>query len=223
MDPIQVLIVDDHTMVRMGLQLCLKNYPEITVVDEATGGKEALQKIEVNQPDVILMDLIMPEMDGVEVIREINTRWPAVKVIALTSFTEEKHITAAMDAGASGYLLKDVEPPALVAAIKDTYRGEVPLHPQAARVLLESWRHATAASSSSISANTSPLTKREMDVLHLLGQGKTNRAIAEELVIAEKTVKAHVSSILNKFDAGNRWQAVRRARQLGLLPPLSSS
>jgi NarL family two-component system response regulator LiaR len=221
MDPIQVLIVDDHTMVRMGLKLCLRNYPEITVVGEAANGKEALQKIEVNQPHVILMDLIMPEMNGVEAIREINLRWPAVKVIALTSFTEDEHITAAIDAGASGYLLKDVEPPALVAAIKDTYRGEVPLHPQAAKVLVDSWRDATNGSSTL--ASPSPLTPRETDVLRLLGRGKTNRAIAEELVIAEKTVKAHVSSILSKFGVRNRWQAVRRARQLGLLPPLSSS
>jgi DNA-binding NarL/FixJ family response regulator len=223
MEPIQVFIVDDHTMVRMGLQLCLTNYSEVTVVGEAASGKEALQKIELHQPHVILMDLIMPEMNGVEAIREINTRWPAVKVIALTSFTEDEHITAAMEAGASGYLLKDVEPPALVAAIKETHCGRVPLHPQAAKVLLNSWRNANAASGSSISASASLLTRRETDVLQLLGRGKSNRAIAEELVIAEKTVKAHVSSILNKFGARNRWQAVRRARQLGLLPPLSSS
>lgn len=221
MDPIQIFIVDDHTMVRMGLKLCLANYPEITVVGEAANGKEALQKIEVNQPQVILMDLIMPEMNGIAAIREIKVRWPAVKVIALTSFTEEEHITDAMDAGASGYLLKDVEPPALVAAIKETHRGEVPLHPQAAKVLLDSWRDATTDSSTL--ASSSPLTKRETDVLQLLGKDKSNRAIAEELVIAEKTVKAHVSSILNKFGVRNRWQAVRRARQLGLLPPLSSS
>lgn len=219
MEPIQVFIVDDHTMVRMGLRLCLANYAEVTVVGEAANGREALQKIEDSQPQIVLMDLIMPEMNGVEAIRKIKTRWPAVKVIALTSFTEDEYITAAMDAGASGYLLKDVEPAALVEAIKETHRGEVPLHPQAAKVLLDSWRDATGARS----VPASPLTERETEVLQLLGKGKSNRAIAAELVIAEATVKAHVSSILNKFGVRNRWQAVRHARQSGILPPLNSS
>lgn len=218
MDAIRVLIVDDHTMVRMGLKLCLANYSGVTVVGEAANGQEALQEIETCQPHVVLMDLIMPELSGVDAIRAVRKHWPEVKVLALTSFTEDTHVTAAMEAGAAGYLFKDVEPHELVAAIQEAHRGEVPLHPQAARVLVDSWRDATKHSLTPVRA--SPLTKRETEVLQLLGQGKSNRAIAQELVISEKTVKAHVSSILSKFGVRNRMQAVHCGRQLGLLPPL---
>lgn len=217
MNPIRVLIVDDHTMVRMGLKLCLASHSGVTVVGEATNGREALQQIEICRPQVVLMDLVMPEMNGVDAIREIRARWSAVKVLALTSFTEDEHVTAAMKAGAGGYLLKDVEPRELVAAIQEAYRGEVPLHPQAARVLVDSWRDTTAQT------NASPLTSRETEVLRLVAEGMSNRAIAQELVISEKTVKAHVSSILSKFGVRNRWQAVSHARQSGLLPPSSST
>ena len=221
MNSIRVLIVDDHTMVRMGLKLCLSTYRDISVVGEASSGQEALQQIEASQPQVVLMDLVMPKMSGVEVIREVRRRWPYIKVLALTSFTDDKHVTAAIDAGAAGYLLKDVEPRELVAAIQQAYEGEIPLDPQAARVLINSWReggHSTPAQTDS-----SLLTRRETEVLQLLGHGKSNRTIAQELNISEKTVKFHVSSILNKFGVQNRMQAVRQGRQLGLLPPLSSS
>lgn len=221
MDSIRVLIVDDHTMVRMGLKLCLSTYRDISVVGEASNGQEALQQIEASQPHVVLMDLVMPKMSGVEVIREARRRWPHIKMLALTSFIEDKHVTAAIDAGAAGYLLKDVEPRELVAAIQQAYEGEIPLDPQAARVLINSWReggHATP-----VQTEPSPLTQRETEVLQLLGQGKSNRTIAQELNISEKTAKFHVSSILTKFGVQNRTQAVRQGRKLGLLPPLSSS
>lgn len=223
MNPIRVLIVDDHTMVRMGLKLCLSNYSQITVVGEAASGQEALRQIEAGQPQVVLMDLVMPEMGGIEVIRRVKARWPQIKVLALTSFSEDKHVTAAIDAGAAGYLLKDVEPWELVAAIQQAHSGEVPLHPQAARVLVDSWRDVTRPAPSPAQAEPSPLTKRETEILQLLGHGKSNRTIAQELSISEKTVKAHVSSILSKLGVQNRTQAVRQGRQLGLLPPLTSS
>lgn len=223
MDPIRVLIVDDHTMVRMGLKLCLSNYSQVAVVGEAASGREALQQLEAGQPQVVLMDLVMPEMSGIEAIRQIRARWPKVKVLALTSFSEDKHVTAAIDAGAAGYLLKNVEPRELVAAIQQAHSGEVPLHPQAARVLVDSWRDVAKPAPAFTPADASPLTKRESEILHLLGYGKSNRTIAQELSISEKTVKAHVSSILSKLEVQNRTQAVRQGRQLGLIPPLSSS
>ena len=163
MNTVRVFIVDDHTMVRMGLKLCLANYDEVTVVGEAANGRQALQKIEACRPEVVLMDLVMPEMNGVEAIRAIRARWPEIKVLALTSFTEDTHVTAAMKAGASGYLLKDVEPPELIGAIQDTYHGRVPLDPQAARVLVDSWRDVTGEDHLP-SAQTSPLTQRETEV-----------------------------------------------------------
>jgi len=223
MDPIRVLIVDDHTMVRMGLKLCLSNYSQVTVVGEAASGQEALQQLAVGQPQVVLMDLVMPEMSGIEVIRQIKIRWPQVKVLALTSFSEDEHVTTAIDAGAAGYLLKDVEPRELVTAIQQAHSGEVPLHPQAARVLVDSWRNVAKPTPSPSQADASPLTKRETEILHLLGHGKSNHTIAQELSISEKTVKAHVSSILSKLEVQNRTQAVRQGRQLGLLPSLKSS
>jgi DNA-binding NarL/FixJ family response regulator len=208
-------------MVRMGLRLCLTNYSDILVVGEAANGREAMGKIETSQPQVVLMDLIMPEMNGVEAIREIKARWPAVKVLVLTSFAEDKHVKTALEAGATGYLLKDIEPPALVAAIREAQRGDMPLHAQAARIVIESWREALSSQPAPLSAPPL-LTRREAEILQQLGQGKSNQAIAGELVISEKTVKAHVSSILSELGVRSRLQAVRHARKLGLLPPLNS-
>jgi len=217
MEAIRVLIVDDHTMVRVGLRHCLASYSGVTVVGEAADGQAALREVEACQPHVVLMDLVMPGMNGVDATRLIKVRWPAVKVLALTSFAEDEYVTAAMEAGAAGYLIKDVEPHELVMAIQKAHRGEVPLDSQAARVLVDSWRDTAAQT------NASPLTSRETEVLRLVAEGKSNRVIAEDLVISEKTVKSHVSSILSKFDVRNRMQAVRHARRQGLLPPLSSS
>lgn len=221
MEAIRVLIVDDHTMVRVGLRHCLASYSGVTVVGEAADGQAALREVEACQPHVVLMDLVMPGMNGVDATRLIKVRWPAVKVLALTSFAEDEYVTAAMEAGAAGYLIKDVEPHELVMAIQKAHRGEVPLDSQAARVLVDSWRDAAGRRGREQTA-PSPLTAREIEVLHLVAEGKSNRVIAEDLVISEKTVKSHVSSILSKFDVRNRMQAVRHARRLGLLPPLSS-
>ncbi len=217
MESIRVLIVDDHPTVRIGLKYCLASYNGITVVGDAANGNAAVRQVESLQPHVVLMDLVMPEMNGVDAIRVIKQRWPSVRVIALTSFTENEHVTAAIDAGAAGFLTKDVEPHELVTAIQNAYRGEVPLDSRAAKVLVESWRSATA-SRSSVQASSSPLTAREIEVLKMVADGKSNRDIAAELVISEKTVKAHVSSILSKLGVRNRVQAVKHARQTGLIP-----
>ena len=208
MAPVRVLIVDDHAMVRIGLKHCLASYGDIVVVGEAGNGREAVRQAEAGQPDVVLMDLVMPELNGTEAIRQIKARWPEIKVLALTSFIEEQYITAALEAGAEGYVLKDVEPRDLVAAIRKAHRGEVPLDAQAARVIVNSWRSTAAAS---------PLTDREVEVLRLAAEGKSNRDIAAALVISEKTVKAHISSILAKLGVQNRVQAIRYGRQTGLL------
>lgn len=221
MTPVRILIVDDHPMVRMGLKLCLTNYNDIMVVGEAANGREAMRQIETGQPQVVLMDLVMPEMNGVEAIREINSRWPTVKVLVLTSFAEDKHVKTALEAGATGYLLKDIEPPALVAAIREAQQGDIPLHAQAARIVVESWRDALASQPLPLSAPPL-LTRREVEILQRLDQGQSNQDIAGELVISEKTVKAHVSNILSKLGVRSRLQAVKQARKLGLLPPPES-
>jgi len=214
MAPVRVLIVDDHAMVRIGLKHCLASYGDTVVVGEAGNGREAVRQAEASQPDVVLMDLVMPELNGTEATRQIKARWPEIKVLALTSFIEEQYITAALEAGAEGYVLKDIEPPDLVAAIQKAHRGEVPLDAQAARVIVNSWR-STAAGPGHPAA--SPLTDREVEVLRLAAEGKSNRDIAAALVISEKTVKAHISSILAKLGVQNRVQAIRYGRQTGLL------
>ena len=215
MAPIRVLIVDDHAMVRIGLKYCLASYGDIVVVAEAGNGREAVRQAEACQPDVVLMDLVMPELNGTEAIRQIKARWPEIKVLALTSFIEEQYIMAALEAGAEGYVLKDVEPSDLVAAIQMAHRGELPLDAQAARVIVNSWRSTTAGPSRPAAA--APLTDREVEVLRLAAEGKSNRDIAADLVISEKTVKAHMSSVLAKLGVHNRVQAIRYGRQTGLL------
>jgi DNA-binding NarL/FixJ family response regulator len=215
MAPIRVLIVDDHAMVRVGLRHCLASYGDIVVVGEAGNGREAVTQAEACQPDVVLMDLVMPEMNGTEATRHIKARWAGVKVLALTSFIEEQYITAALEAGADGYVLKDVEPPDLVAAIHRAHRGEVPLDAQAAKVIVNSWRNSSAGPGRAPAI--SPLSEREIEVLRLAAEGKSNRDIAGALVISEKTVKAHMSSILAKLGVQNRVQAIRYGRQTGLL------
>ncbi len=215
MDSIRVLIVDDHAMVRMGLKHCFASYSAIQVVGEAANGRDALREVEACQPQVVLMDLVMPEMNGTEAIRHIKARWPEVKVLALTSFIEDQLITTALEAGAEGYLMKNVEPPDLVAAILKAQRGEFPLDAQAAKVLVASWRHTVGQSR--MPPPAPPLSPREIDVLRLAAEGQSNRDIAEALFVSEKTVKAHISSILIKLGVHNRVQAIHQARQWGLL------
>jgi len=199
---IRVLIVDDHSMVRQGIATFIETQDDIELVGEAANGREALEQVAQFHPDVVLMDLVMPEMDGVTATREIHTRYPDVKVLALTSFVNDAQVAPALQAGAAGYLLKDISANELMNAIRAVVRGETPLAPAVAKKLVEG----VAAPHEETSA-LDQLTEREREVLGLLGHGMSNKEIAAQLSISEKTVKFHVSSILSKLNLNDRTQA----------------
>jgi two-component system, NarL family, response regulator LiaR len=203
-DPIRVLLADDHQMVRQGLIFFLSTQPGIDVVGEAGTGEEALKLVEMLRPDVVLMDIVLPKMSGIEAIRIIHAEYPATEVIMLTSFIDDDKVRDAIQAGAVGYLMKDVDPSALAAAIYATRRGELYLHPEAARRLAEILRP-----NPDDGQEPSPdvLTEREGEVLKLVAHGLSNQSIASQLSITLKTVKAHVSSILLKLELDSRVQA----------------
>jgi two-component system, NarL family, response regulator LiaR len=210
MDKIKVMLVDDHNVVRQGLKLFLATQPDIAVVAEADNGQDALAAVAQHQPDVVLMDLLMPKLDGIGATQQIKARYPDVEVIVLTSFTEDQQITAVIKAGAIGYLLKDVQPTELAAAIRAAQRGEVHLHPEVARRLMQS------LGPNKEPALAEPLTEREIEVLRALSRGESNKQIADTLVVSEKTVKAHVSNILGKLGLQSRTQAVLYALRHGM-------
>ncbi len=210
-DLIRVLIVDDHQVVRKGLRGYLETYPDIQVVAEAENGVQAVALTREHVPDVILMDLLMPEMGGVEAIEQIMVFSPATHIIVLTSYTEDEYLFSAMRAGARGYLLKDVEPEDLVNAIRAAMRGQTTMHPSVAVRLVQGIDHPDNDS-------LADLTERELDVLRLVARGKSNKEIAEELVIAEGTVKSHVSNILSKLHLTHRTQAALYALKRKLVP-----
>jgi DNA-binding NarL/FixJ family response regulator len=205
---IRVLIVDDHSVVRQGLQMFLGLDPEIEVVGEARNGVEAVNMTRELQPDVALMDLLMPEMDGVEATDIIRRKMPATEVIALTSVLEDEAIFDAVRVGATGYLLKDTEPDKLREAIKAAAAGQVQLSPEVAARLMREVR---------TPEEPDPLTERETEVLLAVTRGLSNQEIADELVITEKTVKSHVSSILSKLNLPSRTQAALYALKRGLI------
>ncbi len=208
---IRLLIVDDHPIVREGLQGVLSREPGLEVVGDAVDGVEAVEKARALQPDVILLDLMMPRKDGLEALDEIKQDDPDVRVLILTSFAEDDKIFPAIKAGAQGYLLKDSSPEMLVQAIRDVYRGESALHPSIARkVIRELCRPADLA------PTEKPLTVRELEVLRLVARGLPNREIGKSLCISESTVRVHVSSILSKLHLANRTQAALYALQEGL-------
>ena len=195
---IRVLIADDHAVVRQGLRTFLDLQEDVEVVGEATDGEEAVVEAARVHPDVVLMDLVMPRVDGVEAIRRIREASPATRVLVLTSFTEDDKVCPAVRAGAAGYLLKDVQPRALVEAIRTVHGGEALLHPTVAARLMQEF------------AEEEPrdlLTERELEVIRLIAHGRSNKAIALELGLAEKTVKTHVSNILGKLHVADRTQA----------------
>ncbi len=204
---IRVLLVDDHAVVRQGLRMFLSLDAELAIVGEAVNGADALQKAHALQPDVILMDLMMPVMDGIAAIGALRRDLPDIEIIALTSVLEDTAVFNAMRAGATGYLLKDTEAEELCRAIKAAAAGQVQLSPQAAARLLRE-----------VPAPDSPeqLTDREIDVLRLVAQGLANKQIAVELNIGEKTVKTHVSNILSKLGVVSRTQAALYAARIGL-------
>lgn len=208
---IRVIIADDHLVVRQGLRGFLDTYPDIQVVAGAENGVQAVALAREHVPDVILMDLLMPKMGGVEAIEQIMVFSPTTHIIVLTSYTEDKYLFSAMRAGAQGYLLKDVEPEDLVNAIRAAVRGQATLHPSVAARLIQGMEHPDDDSLAN-------LTERELDVLRLVARGKSNKEIADELVIAEGTVKSHVSNILSKLHLAHRTQAALYALKRKLVP-----
>ena len=211
--PIRILIVDDHGIVREGTRALLERIPDFAVVGEAGNGKEAVAQAKELQPDVILMDLMMPEMDGIKAIGLITASQPNSRILALTSFAADDKVFPAIKAGALGYMLKDADPEDLIQAIRQVHRGEPSLHPSIARkVLQELGRPQTAPPS----PGPDPLTERELEVLQLVAQGLTNQQMAEQLTVAEVTIRTHISNILSKLHLANRVQATLYALREGL-------
>jgi NarL family two-component system response regulator LiaR len=209
---IRVLIADDHAVVRQGLRTFLELQHDIEVVLDVADGEAAVSAVEDQAPDVILMDLVMPGVDGVEAIRRIRERRPQARVLVLSSFLDDERLFPAVRAGAAGYLLKDVQPQELVRAIRTVHRGEGLLHPAVAARLMEEFAEGTARP-----APDEMLTGREREVLTLIARGLPNKLIARELSISEKTVKTHVSSILGKLGLTDRTQAALYAVRVGLV------
>jgi two-component system, NarL family, response regulator LiaR len=207
----RVLIVDDHSVVRQGLRMFLGSDPELEVCGEAHDGAEALALARKLKPDVVLMDLLMPVMDGITATAAIRRELPEVEVVALTSIVEDHAVIEAMRAGAIGYLLKDTDAEELCRAIKAAAQGQVQLSPQAAALLLREVRTPESI--------VEHLTDRETEVLKLLAQGDSNKDISRDLQIGEQTVKTHVSHLLNKLGVTSRTQAALYAIRKGLVPP----
>jgi len=197
---IRVLIADDHPLARAGLEHLLGALDDITVVGAASGGREAVHLAAEHAPDVVLMDLEMPDMDGIETTQALRARQPGAAVVVLTSFSDRERILAALDAGAVGYLLKDADPDELARAIRAAARGEAPLHPLAARELLD--RHRAGPQ----------LTDRESEILALVAQGLPNKLIARRLAISERTVKGHLTRVFERIGVTDRTQAALWAR-----------
>ncbi len=208
---IRVLIADDHAIVRKGIRALLATEKDIQVIGEVGDGAEAVVQARTLKPDVILMDLVMPKMDGIDATRQITGQQTGARVLVLTSFAADDKVFPAIKAGALGYLLKDSNPEDLIHAIRQVYRGEPSLEPSIARKVL------TELSSPIKKPLTSdPLTERELDILRLIAQGCSNKDIAEKLVIAEMTVRTHVSNILSKLHLASRTQAALYALKEGL-------
>ncbi|MGR6542306.1 response regulator [Paenibacillus tundrae] len=238
--PIRILLADDHAMVRRGLHVFLSTQSDMLVVGEASDGQEALQQAAELKPDVVLMDLHMPVLDGIETARQLRVLTPSIRIIVLTSFSDQDHVVPAVRAGVKGYLLKDIEPEDLALAIRNVHAGQVELHPAAAGQLM----HVMASAELSMNEQqlslkqTEPqpvqeqrqdkdkeaqasaqeldtLTRREREVLGLIAQGLSNKEIAAQLVITEKTVKTHVSHLLDKLGLSDRTQAAIYAVRKG--------
>jgi two-component system, NarL family, response regulator LiaR len=212
-EPISVLLVDDHNMVRMGLKAFFNTLADIQVVGEAGTGEEALKLAADLAPDVVLMDLIMPGMDGVEATRRVKSASPRTQVIVLTSYHDDEHIFPAIRAGALSYVLKDIDPDELADAVRRAHAGEAVLNPRVAARLVKEMH----GIHQEVINPFQELTERELDVLRQIAAGKSNREIAEALVISEKTVKSHITNILSKLHLADRTQAAVYAWQEGIV------
>lgn len=211
---IRILIVDDHVLVRKGLRMLISGSPEMEVVGEASNGVEAVEQSQVVNPDVILMDLQMPRMGGIEAIREIKKRDPQMKILVLTSFADDDKVFPAIKEGASGYLLKDSLPSELMEAIQVIYQGQPFLHPMITERLMRGISHPETSH-----AREEKLTRREVEVLKHVAAGKSNHEIAEKLVVSERTIDTHLGSILSKLHLANRTQAALYAIKEGWVDP----
>lgn len=211
MKRIRVLVVDDHTVVRKGIEMLVGTEPTIQIIGEAKDGQTAIQRAKNLRPDVILMDLVLPQADGIEAITWIKRDCPSVKIIVLTTFEDNIRINAALEAGADGYLLKDADGEALLQAIQAVQRGDMPLHPRVARYLFK-------AGLKPVEINgTERLTGREKEVLQLVAKGLSNKEVAHNLSLSEGTVKLHLSHILGKLSMSSRTEAAVWASQAGLV------
>ena len=209
-EKIRILAADDHAVVREGLRALLETEPGMVLVGEASDGVEAVRKAGALDPDVILLDLVMPRKGGIEAIGEIKEATPSARILVLTSFAEDEKVFPAIKAGAHGYLLKDASPHELLQAIRDVHRGEPSMHPTIARKLMLELQR-----SPELPPTEEPLTEREAEVLGLVAQGLTNQEIADELFVSERTVRTHVSNILGKLHLANRTQAALYALKKG--------
>ncbi len=208
---IRILVCDDHAVVREGLRALLSTESDISIVGEAADGEGAVTAYRALRPDVALIDMVMPRMDGVDAIRAIRSEFPDARILVLTSFAEDDMVFPAIKSGALGYLLKDSSPEELVRAIRSVYRGEASLHPSIARRLIQE-----LSQPSTLPPTPEPLTEREVEVLKLVAKGYSNDEIADALILSERTARGHVSSILGKLHLANRTQAALYALREGL-------
>ncbi len=213
MSKISILIVDDHPVVRQGIMSFLEVQGDLEVKDAVSSGEEAIKAVEELEPNVVLMDLIMPGMDGIEAIQRIKSSRPNTRVIVLTSFAQDNKVFPAIKAGADGYLLKDVSPDDLLSAIKSVYAGKSVLHPDVAQKLMLTF------SSRGNSTTIEKITPREAEVLELIACGLSNQEIADRLIVSDKTVKTHVSNILHKLNLSHRTQAALYAVNRNISQP----
>ena len=220
----RVLLVDDQTLIRQGIRLLLMTEPGMEVIGEAANGREALELVASLRPEVVLMDIRMPEMDGVAATHEITTRYPEIGVIILTTFDDEEYIFEGLRAGARGYLLKDISSEEMADAVRVVARGGALIQPSITRKVLSEFARLSGtppaepvAQPAAAPALAEPLTEREIGVLRCIGEGLSNREIAERLVITEGTVKNHVSNLIAKLNVRDRTQALIKARELHIL------
>jgi NarL family two-component system response regulator LiaR len=216
-DRVRIVLADDHPVVRQGLRAFLETQPEVEILGEAADGEEAVREVERLLPDVVLMDIVMPKVDGIEAIRRIRAISPSTQAIVLTSFADDEKIVAAVRAGAAGYLLKDARPQELINAIRAVARGEALLAPSVAARLMRELSRPSEDAAATI------LTARELEVLRLIASGRSNKEIAADLVLSEKTVKTHVSNILAKLHLADRTQAALYAVRQRLVDPANGS